>query len=112
MTLESDAAAIGPCGHPAMPISSTSGLGSCQRRFQVSDVRSPLGGPRDDALLAYALHCRWLAAYLLIARMRWAQSVRAKAQRCEVRDGRPDWPDPELPHIRLHRTIYYSLGSK
>ena len=94
-----------------MPISSTSGLGSSQGRFQVSDVRSPLNGLREDALLADALHCRRVAAHLLIARMRWAQSVRAKAQSWEVRDGRLDWPDPELTHIRLHRTSYYSLGS-
>ena len=66
-------------------------------------------GLREDALLAHALHCRRLAAYLLIARMRWVQSVRAKAQSWEVRDERLDWPDPELTHIRLHRTIYYSL---
>jgi hypothetical protein len=91
-----------------MPISSTSGLGSSQGRIQVSDVRSPLNGLRDDPLLAHALHCRRLAAYLLIARMRRAQSVRAKAQSWEVRDERLDWPDPELTHIRLHRTIYYS----
>ena len=71
---------------------------------------SPLNGLREDALLAHALHCRRLAAYLLIARMRWAQSVRAKAQSWEVRDERLDWPDPELTHIRLHRTIEYSLG--
>ena len=69
-----------------------------------------LNGLREDALLAHALDCPRLAAYLLIARMRWAQSVRAKAQSWEVRDERLDWPDPELTHIRLHRTIYYSLG--
>lgn len=34
--------------------------------FQVSDVRSPLNGLQEDALLAHALHCRKLAAYLLI----------------------------------------------
>lgn len=93
-----------------MPISSTSGLGSSQGRIQVSDVRSPLNGLRDDALLAHALHCRRLAAYLLIARMRWAESVREKAQSWAVRDERLDWPDPKLTHIRLHRTTYYSLG--
>ena len=38
--------------------------------IQVSDVRSPLNGLREDALLAHALHCRRLAAYLLVARMR------------------------------------------
>jgi len=47
----------------------------------------------------------------IIARMRWAQSVRAKAQSWEVRDERLDCPDPELTHIRLHRTIYYSLAA-
>jgi len=38
------------------------------------------------------------------------QGLRAKAQSCEVRDERLDPPDPELTHIRPHRTIYYSLG--
>jgi hypothetical protein len=42
--------------------------------------------------------------------MRWTQSVRAKAQSWKVRDERLDWPDSELTHIRLHRTIYYSFG--
>jgi hypothetical protein len=50
------------------------------------------------------------AASLPIARRRWARSVRVKAQDCEVRDGRFDWPDPELPDIRLHGTIYHSLS--
>jgi hypothetical protein len=68
------------------------------------------GWGREDTLLAHAPHCRRLAAYLLIARMRWGQSVRAKAKSWEVRDEHSDWPEPELTHIRLHRTIYYSLG--
>jgi hypothetical protein len=72
-------------------------------------VGSPLNGLRDDALLTHAPHCRRLAAYLLIARMRWAQGVRAKAQSWEVPDERLDWPGTELTHIRLHGTIYYSL---
>ena len=42
--------------------------------------------------------------------MRGAQSVRAKARSWEVRGERLDWPDPELTQIRLHGTIYYSLG--
>ncbi len=78
--------------------------------FWVSDVRSPLNGLRDDALLAHAL--RRLAAYVLVGRARWAQCVRAKAQSWEVRDERLDWPDSELTHIRLHRTIYYSVGGR
>ena len=32
--------------------------------------------------------------------------VVAKAQSWEARDERLHWPDPELMHIRLHRTIY------
>ena len=92
-----------------MPISSTIGLGSSQGRFQDSDVRSPLNGLRDDALLAHALHCHLLAAYLVITRMRGAQSVRAMAQSWEVRDEHFHRPETELTHIRLHRTIYYSL---
>jgi catechol 2,3-dioxygenase-like lactoylglutathione lyase family enzyme len=55
-----------------------------------------LNGLREDALLAHALHCRRLAAYLLIARVQWAQRVRAKAQSWDARDERLDWPDPEL----------------
>jgi hypothetical protein len=40
------------------------------------------------------------------------KSARAKAQSWEVCDERLDWPDPELTHIRLHRTIYYSLDGR
>ena len=65
---------------------------------------------RDDALLAHALQGRWLAAYLLIPRVRGVQSVAAEAWNCDVSFERPEYAGGHWQQIRLPRTIYYLLA--
>jgi hypothetical protein len=111
MTLESDAAAIGAVRASCdADLEHDRGLGSSQGRFQVSGARSPLNWLQEDALLAHALHCRRLAANPLIPRECGGRKVFGRKRRVGRSVGeRRDWPDPELTHVRLHRTIYYSL---
>jgi hypothetical protein len=65
MSLKSDAAAVGAVRASRDAALEHQRPGTLSGSFRISDVRSPLSGLRENALLPHALHFRRLAADLL-----------------------------------------------